>query len=281
MLAMDKESQNRNTRAHENLIDIDYPHRTINLIVFEKVRYCLKKIPTINEIRPRLLDVGCGTGYLLKKMLAQGVDAWGLDPYPRGEAARESLSKRIIAGSIEDVAEEPFQIITAIEVLEHVEDYMQLLKSMINLLSPNGFLIITVPNKWEFRATYLPDGAIEPMYGHLWQFDHKTLESDLRCFSTEVYIEPIYSRTLDRRLLKIIQLFPRATIIKASRALVNYYSNGAWLMGIIRINKSSTNTKAETTILNPSAKYYRDSTLFKKQTDKVVRPDQQSASVTQ
>jgi len=271
---MDNKFKNRNIHAHEDIDNIGFPHKIINLIVLEKIMCCLKMIRISDNIGPRVLDVGCGTGYLLKKMLAQGVDAWGLDPYPRGEAARESLSKRVIAGSIEDVAEEPFQVITAIEVLEHVEDYMQLLRSMIKLLSPNGFIIITVPNKWKFRATYAPDGAIEPMYGHLWQFDHKTLESDLRCFSTEVDIEPIYSRTLDRRLLKIIHFFPRATIIKASRALVNYYSNGAWLMGIIRMNKSSTNTKDENTILKPSAKYYRDSTLFKKQIEKVVRSDQ-------
>jgi SAM-dependent methyltransferase len=261
---MNKNSVNRNIRAHKKLNDIGFPHRIINLIVFEKVQYCLKKIPNINDIRPRLLDVGSGTGYLLKKMLSQGLDAWGVDPYPRGEATEKSLSKRVISGDIQELPMRPFQIITAVEVLEHVEDYMKLLESMKELLSPNGFIIITVPNKWEFRATCSPDGAIEPMYGHLWQFDHKSLESDLKCFSNDVHVESIYSRTLGRRLLKIIQLFPIAAIIRASRALVNYYSNGAWLMGIIKIDKSSTKVTTENHLLNPSAKYYRDSPLFQK-----------------
>ncbi|UCG07208.1 MAG: class I SAM-dependent methyltransferase [Desulfobacterales bacterium] len=264
---MNKYSDNRNIRAHKKLNKIGFPHRIINLIVFEKVRDCLKKIPNINHIRPRLLDVGCGTGYLLQKMLAQGLDAWGLDPYPRIETARESVSKRVIAGSIEDVPDETFQIITAVEVLEHVENYMKLLESMKELLSPNGFIIITVPNKWEFRAKYSTDGATEPMYGHLWQFDHKSLESDLKCFSNEVYIEPIYSRTLDRRLLKIIQIFPTKATIKLSRALVKYYRDGAWLMGIVGIDQSLSKTNTNKITLHPSAKYYRDSPFFQKRTN--------------
>ena len=262
---MTKNLENMNIRAHQNLNNIDFPHRIINLIVLEKVRDCLKKIPKVNYITPRLLDVGCGTAFLLKRMLAEGLDAWGLDPYPRIQAKRESLSERIIEGSVQDLRSEPFQIITAVEVLEHVEDYMNLLKSMISLLSSNGFLIISVPNKWKFQITYSPRGAAEPMYGHLWQFDHKSLESDLKCFSDEVYIEPIYSRTLGRRLLKIIHIFPTKATIKLSRALVKYYSDGAWLMGILNIDQSLAERNANQIKLHPSAKYYRDSSFFKKE----------------
>jgi 2-polyprenyl-3-methyl-5-hydroxy-6-metoxy-1,4-benzoquinol methylase len=245
---MNKQSDNRNIRAHKKLNKIGFPHRIINLIVFEKVRDCLKKIPNINHIRPRLLDVGCGTGYLLKKMLAQGLDAWGLDPYPRIEAARESLSKRVIAGSIEDVPDEPFQIITAVEVLEHVEDYMKLLESMKELLSPNGFIIITVPNKWEFRATYSPD--------------HKSLESDLKCFSKEVYIEQIYSRNLDRRLLKITRVLPSVAVIKLSKILVTYRNDGAWLLGVMRVKRNLSEEAKHQILLRPSANYYKNDPYF-------------------
>jgi len=262
---MDKKSKNRNIHAHENINNIGFPHRIINLIVLERVRSCLKEMRNIDDIRPRVLDVGCGTGYLLKRMLDRDLDTWGVDPYPRGGATEERLSKRVIVGSIQDVAEEPFQLITAVEVLEHVEDYMKLLKSMINLLSPNGFLIITVPNRWNFRATYSPDGAIEPMYGHLWQFDHKSLESDLKCFSNKVYIEQIYSRNLDRRLLKITRVLPSVVVIKLSKILVNYCNDGGWLLGVIKGEKTLPDELKYGTSPKPSANYYKDDPQFIKE----------------
>jgi SAM-dependent methyltransferase len=259
---MAKDFENRNIQAHKNLDDIGFPHRIINLIVLERVRSCLNEMSNIDDLRPRVLDVGCGTGYLLKKMLAQGLDAWGLDPYPRGESTQEYLSKRVISGDIHDLRMKPFHIITAVEVLEHVEDYMKLLVSMNELLSPNGFIIITVPNSWEFRATHSPDGGIEPMYGHLWQFDHKSLESDLKYFSNEVYIEQIYSGNLDRRLLKITRVLPAVAVIKLSNILVKYLNDGGWLLGVIRTKRNSSDEAKHQTQPSPSANYYKNDPYF-------------------
>jgi SAM-dependent methyltransferase len=261
---MNKDFENRNFRAHKKLNDIDLPHRIINLMVFDKVRYYLNQIPNITEITPRVLDVGCGTGYLLRKMLAQGFDAWGLDPYPRGKALENSLSKRVTTGNIHESPKKPFQIITAVEVLEHVEDYMKLLESMKELLLPNGFIIVTVPNKWRFRVTYSPDGVIEPMYGHLWQFDHKSLESDLKCFSKDVYIEQIYSRNLDRRLFKITRVLPSIIVIKLSKILLNHYNDGAWLLGVIKKEKDLSGEVKYGILPKPSANYYKNDSAFVK-----------------
>jgi len=262
---MTKGSENRNISAHKNLNDIGFPHRIINLIVLERVGSCLTEMRNIDSNEPRVLDVGCGTGYLLKKMLNRDWDAWGVDLYPRGAATGERLSSRVIVGSIQDVPSEPFQIITAVEVLEHVEDYMKLLRSMMSLLSSNGFLIITVPNKWEFQTTYSPDGAIEPMYGHLWQFDHKSLESDLRYFSKEIYIEQIYSENLDRRLLRFTRLLPSVAVIKLSRLLVTYRNDGGWLLGVIKREKTLSDTVGYGTLPKPSANYYKNDPYFTKE----------------
>ena len=262
---MTKDSENKNIRAHKDLTDIGFPHRIINLMVLERVQSCLTEMRNIDKNKPRVLDVGCGTGYLLEKMLNRDWDAWGVDLYPRGAATKEWLSTRVIVGSIQDVPSEPFQVITAVEVLEHVEDYMKLLRSMMSLLSPNGFLIITVPNKWEFQITHSPNGSLEPMYGHLWQFDHKSLESDLKCFSKEVYIEQIYSEDLDRRLLRFTRLLPAIAVIKLSRLLVTYRNDGGWLLGVIKRGKALSDEISSGTLPKPSANYYNNDPQFTKE----------------
>lgn len=234
-------------------------------MVLERVRSCLTEMRNMDNNKPRVLDVGCGTGYLLKKMLNREWDAWGVDLYPRGAATEEWLSTRVIVGSIQDVPSEPFQIITAVEVLEHVEDYMKLLRSMMTLLSPNGFLIITVPNKWKFQTTYSPDGAIEPMYGHLWQFDHKSLEADLRYFSKEIYTEEIYSQNLDRRLLRFTRLLPSVAVIKLSRLLVTYCNDGGWLLGVVKREKTLSDEVGSGALHKQTANYYKNDPNFRKE----------------
>ena len=156
------ELMNRNIRAHKNLTRLDFPHTTINSIVLDKVRLWFQQ-KSVNKVTNfRLLDVGCGTGYFLSRALKQGWEAWGVDPYPRGAAIRLPLKKRVITGTIDCLVSSRFDCVTAVEVLEHVNDYLRLVNSTMKVLRPGGLLVITVPNDWQFRAALGPNGSVEP-----------------------------------------------------------------------------------------------------------------------
>ena len=154
-----------------------------------------------------------------------------------------------------------FHLITAVEVIEHVENYIELLRDMSNLLHPTGEVILTVPYNWDFRVRKAGGLKLEPMYGHLWKFDKDGLKKDLQHFFEEVKVESIYSRTMDRRLMKVISLFPLAVGHKLSRIFVKHQNNGAWLMAVAHKRKDDHRKK-----MNPvpaaSAEYYKDSPLF-------------------
>lgn len=220
-----------NRRAHEHPDALGFAHKLINHIVLDRIRCAAATLGCADGARLRVLDVGCGNAYLLRKLLAQGWDALGVDPCPRGDALEPPLRKYVVEGTIENVPDGPLDVVTAVEVLEHVDDYMGLLAAMFGRLRPNGCVIVTVPNGWDFSTVGSPDG-MEPRYGHLWKFSKTGLEKDLSCCSDRVEAKSIYSRTLDHRLYRLTHFLPFTAAARLSRWLIGRHNDGAWLLGV-------------------------------------------------
>ena len=127
----------------------------------EKVERCQKNIREAEwkeikaYIKPNssFIDVGCGAGYTLKKVIdVYNCDAIGIDPVP-GEhgVGRYSVEKqknnKIIRGSAENIPFRncEFDIIYSSHVLEHVNNEMKSLSEMKRILKDDGILILGVP----------------------------------------------------------------------------------------------------------------------------------------
>lgn len=261
---MDREAGERNIRAHEGLDELPFAHRIINQIALHEIRRHTGTVQSGGPFSPRILDVGCGTGFLLVKMLSEGWEALGVDPFPRGAALREPLKGHVVTGSIDAVSDRLFHVITAIEVLEHIEDYMSLIRDMLNILERNGLLIVTVPNNWQFQAVEASDDTREPKYGHLWRFRPEDLSSDLAAFSDTIEVRPIYSRKLDRRAFHFTRLLPGNAVTRFSQILVDRNHDGAWLMGTA-IRGEELIVPEGKEIPTPSARSYRDAEPFSDQ----------------
>lgn len=85
--------------------------------------------------RFRSLDFGCGKAALVRLLLDQGCDAWGQDAYPRAAYADERVSAAWPEGR--------FDLITAVEVLEHTLDPVATLRELRERLAPAGLLVLT------------------------------------------------------------------------------------------------------------------------------------------
>jgi SAM-dependent methyltransferase len=98
----------------------------------------------------RILDIGCAAGGTLF-YLSQWGDVWGLDISPEAIALCESwgVSKdRLVLGSAEAMPQfedQSFDLVTAVEILEHLEYPEKALQEIRRILKPQGTLIITVP----------------------------------------------------------------------------------------------------------------------------------------
>jgi len=101
----------------------------------------------------RMLDVGCGGGILSEGLARLGATVTGLDVEEQAlETAREhakasSLSIKYVCEPVESFEAEPFDAITCLEMLEHVEDPRMVIDSAVALLKPGGFLFLSTVNR--------------------------------------------------------------------------------------------------------------------------------------
>ena len=99
----------------------------------------------------RALDVGCGAGLLAEPLARLGASVTAIDPAAelieaaRAHAAGQGLAIDYRAAAVEDI-EGQFDLITAMEVIEHTADPQTFLKSLSSRLAPGGLLILSTPN---------------------------------------------------------------------------------------------------------------------------------------
>ena len=108
------------------------------------IAYLLHRIDTSQRLK--LLDIGCGTGAILAEAL-QYFDAYGLDASAQAVkfCQRRGLSKLFVGNLDEYPGGKRFDIITLLDVIEHIDDDLGVLKQAYGRLNNNGHILITVP----------------------------------------------------------------------------------------------------------------------------------------
>lgn len=98
----------------------------------------------------KLLEVGCGTGWLCPRLAAFGnVTATDLSP-TQIETARTLFPQvRFLAGDFMTLELEPeqFDVVVTLEVLAHVADQQAFVERIARLLKPNGLLMLATQNR--------------------------------------------------------------------------------------------------------------------------------------
>lgn len=151
----------------------------------------IRTLSQINE-SPRLLEIGFGEGLFLYDAYEMGFDVYGIEA---SDIAVEIVKERIPSGRFISSRSfeipynwpEKYDVISAFEVLEHLEDPIRFMNFVYSHLKPGGILILCLPNRDRIGAKHGNIGIMDNPPHHLTRWRKRTLEYLLNKYSWYFY----------------------------------------------------------------------------------------------
>lgn len=162
------------------------PHMQDTYFTFQVGEGIVNFLEESGKLKGKVLDYGCGAGFLIERFLEKKLDVWATDFSQKSVALVNSKfayspywkQAKIINGTIIPYSDNCFDVITCTETLEHVpeNEIITILQELNRVLKPCGILLITTPFVEDLKreSVYCPFCDSE---FHKWQH--------LRSFSIE------------------------------------------------------------------------------------------------
>lgn len=183
---------------YQRFVDPVYEHEATNRSI-----NAAKLLNTIKSLYPTaqtLLDVGCATGQLLQVAKHSNWSVSGVEPSKWATQVARTKGLAIVQGTLDQAKFKPqsFDVITCVDVVEHVISPKHLVRQMVQLLKPGGLLCIVTPSIDSLVARVLRENWWHIRPDHIYYFTKKSLSNLL--ISNGLHIEKMTSYTWTFRL---------------------------------------------------------------------------------
>lgn len=137
-----------------------------------------RRLTTLLGTPGSFIDIGCGDGSFLAAMQRNGWSGVGTEVHAPTAQRLRDMGYTILSGKLRtlNLPSHSFNLVSMLEVLEHIHNPLETLQEARRLLTPGGRLFITTPNieSLEFRLYGGRWVAMEPPI-HLQLFSPKSL----------------------------------------------------------------------------------------------------------
>ncbi|MFX0197888.1 MAG: class I SAM-dependent methyltransferase [Candidatus Hodarchaeota archaeon] len=133
------------------------------------LKFILKNVNLRNGESVSVLEIGCGTGYLLHRLQKLRFKVLGIEPGRQGQTGARKYGVDIIQDTFPgkmNQSRKRFEIIIHYGVLEHIEKPVVFLRRQAECLSESGLIIFAVPNCRE----YILSGDISMFLHEHWNY---------------------------------------------------------------------------------------------------------------
>ncbi|MEE9370214.1 MAG: class I SAM-dependent methyltransferase [Sedimentisphaerales bacterium] len=227
-------------KFYEDLKDASYEHGRAERAIQAK-----RLLRVVQKYRPkgRLLDIGTGSGILVEQAIKMGYDAEGIEPskWLQGQAEKHGLP--VYLGTFpHPELRGPYDVVTVIDVIEHVCRPVSLLSSVRDVVCRDGIVIVVTPNVDSLMARILGWKWWHFRVAHIGYFNRKTLAMalDKAGFRLVSMKRPTWYFTAEYLFERVMTYLPRFLRMPAPsffREIVIPLNLGDSLLGIYSLKQ--------------------------------------------
>lgn len=207
------------TQYYEEMQDEEYEntraHRALQLRhILHTIRHATRGT--------QLLDVGAGSGILVEEAIGLGYTAQGIEPSNYLSRQAAALGLPVTEGCFpQDAPDRHFDIVTLIDVIEHVSNPGDMLRGALAHLNPDGICVIVTPDAASLAAKLMGWRWWHYRLAHVGYFSRETLVQLTRDCGFEVlsFSKPGWYFPARYLFERVMQYIPAPLRIRAPKLL--------------------------------------------------------------